>query len=94
MEVRQIVNPVFSSNTYIIYKTEPPHVWLIDTGDMEGALATLGEKARSNDRILLTDNTYLIVPDTPGHTPGRVAFKVAHHLFPGGSFIPTVKVVT
>jgi glyoxylase-like metal-dependent hydrolase (beta-lactamase superfamily II) len=46
MEVRQIVNPVFSSNTYILSEAGSACVWLVDIGDAEGVRAALGENAR------------------------------------------------
>lgn len=35
MEVKQLINPIFNSNTYIISNTEADWVWLIDIGDAD-----------------------------------------------------------
>jgi hydroxyacylglutathione hydrolase len=47
MQVKQIVNSVFTSNTYIISETKSKWVWLIDIGDIEGVLDFL-----SKDKIV------------------------------------------
>jgi len=41
MQVKQIVNSVFTSNTYIISDDNSGWIWLIDAGDIEGLLNSL-----------------------------------------------------
>jgi glyoxylase-like metal-dependent hydrolase (beta-lactamase superfamily II) len=41
MEVKQIVNSVFTSNTYIVSENNSASVWLIDVGDIDGVLHSL-----------------------------------------------------
>ncbi len=43
MKVSQIVNSVFTSNTYILSEVNSDWVWLIDIGDIEGVLKYLPE---------------------------------------------------
>jgi glyoxylase-like metal-dependent hydrolase (beta-lactamase superfamily II) len=47
MQVKQIVNSVFTSNTYIVSEDNSDYVWLIDVGDIEGVLSEL-----SNDTVV------------------------------------------
>jgi hydroxyacylglutathione hydrolase len=47
MEVKQIVNSVFKSNTYIISKARSNCTWLIDIGEIDGVLSCL-----SADKII------------------------------------------
>lgn len=44
MRVKQIVNSVFTSNTYIISDDNSVWVWLIDIGDIEGVLNSLSKE--------------------------------------------------
>lgn len=41
MGIVQIVNSIFSSNTYILSHTDSCRVWLIDIGDIEPVIARL-----------------------------------------------------
>jgi glyoxylase-like metal-dependent hydrolase (beta-lactamase superfamily II) len=41
MEVKQLVNSVFTSNTYIVSDNNSDWVWLIDVGDIKGVLNSL-----------------------------------------------------
>ena len=47
MQVKQIVNSVFTSNTYILSEAKSKWVWLIDIGDIKGVLNSL-----SKDKIV------------------------------------------
>jgi len=46
MQVRQIVNSVFASNTYIISEDKFNWVWLVDIGDIEGVLNSLSKNTK------------------------------------------------
>lgn len=43
MQVRQIVNSIFTSNTYIISEEDSECVWMIDVGDTERVLNSLSK---------------------------------------------------
>lgn len=45
MQVKQIVNSVFTSNTYIISEAKSDWIWLVDIGDIEGVLTVLPKDA-------------------------------------------------
>jgi len=45
MKVKQVVNSVFTSNTYIISEAKCNWIWLVDIGDMEGVLTVLPKDA-------------------------------------------------
>lgn len=45
MQVKQVVNSVFSSNTYIISDHGSNWIWLIDIGDFEGVLNSLSQNS-------------------------------------------------
>ena len=44
MQVKQIVNSIFKSNTYIVSENNSAWVWLVDVGDIEGVLNSLTKK--------------------------------------------------
>jgi glyoxylase-like metal-dependent hydrolase (beta-lactamase superfamily II) len=44
MHVKQLINSVFTSNTYIISETKSKWVWLIDTGETDGVLNYLARE--------------------------------------------------
>ena len=43
MIVKQIISPLFSSNTYVLSKTKSNRVWLIDIGEFEKVLQSLNK---------------------------------------------------
>lgn len=45
IEVKQIINPLFSSNTFIISEAKSSWVWLIDIGNFEKVMASLPKEA-------------------------------------------------
>lgn len=45
MQIKQIVNSVFTSNTYIISEAKYNWVWLIDIGDFDGVLHGLSDNS-------------------------------------------------
>ena len=45
MHVKQVVNSVFNSNTYIISESTSNWVWLIDVGDIEGVFNSLSNNS-------------------------------------------------
>lgn len=88
MGIVQIVNSIFSSNTYILSHTDSCRVWLIDIGDIEPVIARLlpGQQIQG---VFLThthfDHFYGInrlislFPDcivyTSAHGPRRIIFR-------------------
>lgn len=48
MKVKQIVNSLLASNTYILYKDEYPFVWIVDIGDADAVKEWLDR----NNKIL------------------------------------------
>lgn len=53
MVVKQIVNSVFGSNTYLLYKESFEDVWLVDCGDAEKIISALQPNQRIRG-VLLT----------------------------------------
>ena len=44
LQIKEIVNSIFTSKTYILYKEGCGSAWLVDIGDVEPVLAFLKEK--------------------------------------------------
>ncbi len=57
MEIVQIVNTVFSSNTYVLREGGADWCWLVDVGDVEPVLEYIGEKGTIRG-IFLTHTHY------------------------------------
>lgn len=57
MEIVQIVNTVFSSNTYVLQEGGVDWCWLVDVGDVEPVLECIGEKGTIRG-IFLTHTHY------------------------------------
>lgn len=53
MVVKQIINSVFKSNTYLLYKKNIEDVWLVDCGDAEQIMSALQPNQRVSG-VLLT----------------------------------------
>ena len=54
IQIKEIVNSIFSSKTYIIYKARENKAWLVDIGDIEPVLSFLGEHYLTVEGVLLT----------------------------------------
>ncbi|MBB3185963.1 MBL fold metallo-hydrolase [Microbacter margulisiae] len=54
MEVHQIINSVYQSNTYILFDHDSRHCWLIDCGDSYQVEAWLKENNKTVAGVLLT----------------------------------------
>ena len=65
-QIKEIVNSIFTSKTYILYKEQKDKAWLVDMGDIEPVLAFLEEKHLIVEGVLLThahfDHIYGVVP--------------------------------
>lgn len=69
---RYIINNVFTSKTYILYKEDECRVWLVDIGDVEPVVAFLEEKNLTVAGVFLThahfDHIYGL-PELVKHYP-------------------------
>lgn len=54
LQIKEIVNSLFTSKTYILYKEGCGLAWLVDTGDVEPALAFLKEKGLEVAGVFIT----------------------------------------
>lgn len=65
VHIKEIINSIFTSKTYILYKEEMKNAWLVDIGDIEPVLAFLEEKHLYVEGVILThahfDHIYGIV---------------------------------
>ncbi len=65
IQIKEIVNSIFTSKTYILYKEGVEKAWLVDIGDVEPVLAFLEEKRMFVEGVLLThahfDHIYGVV---------------------------------
>lgn len=52
--VKEIVNSIFTSKTYIIYREGESKAWLVDIGDIEPVIAFCNEKGLSIEGVFLT----------------------------------------
>lgn len=52
--IKEIVNSVFTSKTYILYKEGCGTAWMVDIGDVEPVLAFLREKGLEVDGVFIT----------------------------------------
>lgn len=66
IQIKEIVNSIFTSKTYILYKEGKEKAWLVDIGDIEPVVAFLEEKHLIVEGVLLThahfDHIYGVVP--------------------------------
>lgn len=44
IQIKVVVNSIFTSKTYILYKTGEDKAWLVDIGDVEPVVTFLEEK--------------------------------------------------
>lgn len=54
LHIREIINSVFTSKTYILYKTGEDKAWLVDIGDIEPVLEFLQENRITVEGVFLT----------------------------------------
>lgn len=54
LQIKELVNSVFTSKTYIIYKEGELKAWLVDIGDIEPVMAFLQEKRLALEGVFLT----------------------------------------
>lgn len=66
IHIKEIVNSIFTSKTYFLYKEGMEKAWLVDIGDIEPVLAFLEEKHLIVEGVILThahfDHIYGVVP--------------------------------
>lgn len=66
LQIKEIVNSIFTSKTYILYKEGVEKAWLVDIGDVEPVSDFLEEKRMFVEGVLLThahfDHIYGVVP--------------------------------
>lgn len=53
LQIKEIVNSIFTSKTYILYKEGVEKAWLVDIGDVEPVLDFLEEKRMFVEGVLL-----------------------------------------
>ena len=54
LQIKEIVNSIFTSKTYMLYKAGCESAWLVDIGDVEPALAFLEEKGLAVAGVFIT----------------------------------------
>ncbi len=54
LRIKEIVNSIFTSKTYILYKEGRGSAWLVDIGDVEPVLAFLKEKGLTVAGVIIT----------------------------------------
>ena len=54
LQIKEIINSVFTSKTYILYKTGEDKAWLVDIGDIEPVLEFLKENRITARGVFLT----------------------------------------
>ncbi|RHL08529.1 MULTISPECIES: MBL fold metallo-hydrolase [Bacteroides] len=54
LEIKRIVNSIFSSNSYLLYSDDSPEVWLIDAGDVDPICNYLALNSKKLKGVLLT----------------------------------------
>lgn len=66
IHIKEIVNSIFTSKTYFLYKEGMEKAWLVDIGDIEPVVAFLEDKHLLVEGVLLThahfDHIYGVVP--------------------------------
>ena len=72
LQIKEIVNSIFTSKTYILYKNGENKAWLVDIGDVEPALAFLEGNGLTVEGVFLThahfDHIYGL-PELVKHYP-------------------------
>lgn len=54
IQIKEIINSIFTSKTYILYKEGDDRAWLVDIGDVEPVVAFLEEKGLTAEGVFLT----------------------------------------
>lgn len=54
LQIKEIVNSIFRSKTYILYKKGEDKAWLIDIGDIESVISFCNERELSIEGLFLT----------------------------------------
>lgn len=54
LQIKEIINSIFTSKTYILYKEEYGSAWLVDIGDIGPVLEFLEEKGLSVAGVIIT----------------------------------------
>ena len=54
LQIKEIVNSIFTSKTYILYKEGCGSAWLVDVGDVEPVFAFLKEKGLTVAGVMIT----------------------------------------
>lgn len=54
LQIKEIVNSIFTSKTYILYKKGESKAWLVDIGDVEPVVAFLEERGLMVEGVFLT----------------------------------------
>lgn len=54
IQIKEIVNSIFTSKTYILYHEGESRAWLVDIGDIEPVIAFCNEKELSIEGVFLT----------------------------------------
>lgn len=54
IQIKEIVNSIFTSKTYILYREGEQKAWLVDIGDIEPVMAFCKEKGLSIEGVFLT----------------------------------------
>ena len=54
VEIKEIVNSIFTSKTYIIFKDGESKSWLVDIGDVEPVVSFIDEKGLGVEGVFLT----------------------------------------
>ncbi len=66
IQLKEIVNSIFTSKTYIIYKKGESKSWLVDIGDVEPVTLFLEEKGLTVEGIFLTHAHFDHIYGLPG----------------------------
>ncbi len=54
LQIKEIVNSIFTSKTYILYREGEDKAWLVDVGDIEPVILFCKEKGLSVEGVILT----------------------------------------
>lgn len=54
IQIKEIVNSIFASKTYILYKEEDRNTWIVDIGDIKPVIEFLSNERKIVDGVFLT----------------------------------------
>ena len=76
LQIKEIVNSIFTSKTYIVYKEGENNAWLVDIGDIEPVLDFCKEKGLSLVGVFLTHGHFDHIYGLPALTVYYPSCKV------------------